>query len=50
MKTITEIMEMAETAPSKKMAMDMLETWRLFHGLSETLYEKGRKYIREVWN
>jgi hypothetical protein len=44
------VKEMIETAPSKKMAMDMLEQWRLFNGLSESLYEKGRKYIREAWN
>jgi hypothetical protein len=45
-----KVKEMIETAPSKKEAMDMLETWRLFNGLSESLYMRGREYIRKVWN
>jgi len=45
-----KVKEMIETAPSKKEAMAMLETWRLFNGLSESLYAKGREYIRKVWN
>ena len=49
-KFMKKVKEMIETAPSKKEAMDMLETWRLFNGLSESLYMRGREYIREVWN
>jgi len=45
-----KVKEMIEVAPSKKAAMNMLETWRLFNGLSESLYAKGREYIRKVWN
>jgi hypothetical protein len=45
-----KIKEMIETAPSKKDAMDMLETWRLFNGLSESQYANARKYIRKVWS
>jgi hypothetical protein len=45
-----KVKEMIEAAPSKKAAMNMLETWRLFNGLSESLYAKGREYIRKVWN
>ena len=45
-----KVKEMIETAPSKKEAMDMLETWRLFYGLSESQYANARKYIRKVWN
>ena len=43
-----KIKAMVDSAPSKKDAMDMLETWRIFHGLSDALYTKGRAYIREV--
>ncbi len=45
-----KVKEMIEAAPSKKAAMDMLETWRLFNGLSGSLYAKGREYIRKVWH
>jgi hypothetical protein len=45
-----KVIEMIEAAPSKKAAMNMLETWRLFNGLSESLYTKGREYARKIWN
>ena len=45
-----KVKEMIDSAPSKKDAMQMLETWRIFRGLSDTMYNKGRVYIREVWN
>jgi hypothetical protein len=45
-----KIKEMVDSSFSKRDAMQMLETWRIFGGLSDDLYEKGRKYIREVWS
>ncbi len=45
-----KVKEMIETAQSYKDAMDTLETWRLFYGLSESQYVKARKYIRKVWS
>lgn len=43
------IKAMVDSAFTKKDAMDMLEIWRL-KGLSDSLYEKGRQYIRESFN
>lgn len=43
-----KVKEMIETAPSKKEAMNMLETWKLFGGLNDSLYKKGREYIQKV--
>jgi hypothetical protein len=45
-----KIKEMVDSSFSKRDAMQMLETWRIFRGLSDNLYEKGREYIREVWD
>jgi hypothetical protein len=41
------IKEMIETAPTKSMAMDMLNTWRLFGNITEQQYTKGRELIRK---
>jgi len=40
------IKEMIETAPTKSMAIDMLNTWRLFSNITEQQYTKGRELIR----
>ena len=45
-----KVKEMIDSAPSKRDAMQMLETWRIFKGLDETLYIKGREYIKQTWN
>lgn len=44
-----KIKEMVDSALSKRDAMQMLETWRIFRGLNDTLYNKGKAYIKEVW-
>ena len=41
------IKEMVETAPTKSMAMNMLNTWRLFGNLTEGQYKKGRELIKK---
>ena len=41
-----KIKEMVDSAFNKRDAMQMLELWRL-KGLSDSLYEKGREYIRQ---
>ena len=41
-----KIKAMVDSAFSKRDAMEMLETWRMI-GLSDSLYEKGREYIRK---
>ena len=41
------IKEMIETAPTKLMAIDMLNTWRLFGNVTEQQYTKGRELIRK---
>ena len=40
-----KIKEMIESAPTKSMAIDMLNTWRTFGNITESQYEKGRKLI-----
>ena len=40
-----KIKEMIESAPTKSMAMDMLNTMRIFGKVSDANYEKGRKLI-----
>ena len=42
-----KIKEMIETAPTKSMAMQMLETYRIFGDITETQYQKGRALIRK---
>jgi hypothetical protein len=44
------IKHMIETAPTKSMAMDMLNTWKIFGNITERQYEKGRQLIKEEFN
>jgi hypothetical protein len=41
------IQEMIESAFTKKQAMDMLETWRIFGSITNGQYHKGRKLIEQ---
>jgi hypothetical protein len=41
------IKEMVETASTKSMAVNMLNTWRLFGNITEQQYTKGRELIRK---
>jgi hypothetical protein len=45
-----QIKEMIEIAPTKLMAMDMLNTWRLFGNITEQQYAKGRELIRKEFS
>jgi hypothetical protein len=40
-----KIKKMIESAPSKTMAREMLNTWIIFGHISQEQYEKGRKLI-----
>jgi hypothetical protein len=42
-----KIKHMIETAPTKKMAMDMLETFRIFGNITDKQYQKGRELIKK---
>jgi hypothetical protein len=42
-----KIITMIESAPTKKAAMDMLETWRIFGSVTPRQYEKARELIRK---
>lgn len=42
-----KIKEMIESAPTKRDAMSMLETWRIFGNVSDTQYAKARELIRK---
>ena len=42
-----KIKHMIETAPTKKMAMDMLEIFRIFGNITDEQYQKGRELIRK---
>ena len=44
------IKEMIETAPTKSMALNMLETHRIFGGITENQYKKGRELIKKEFN
>ena len=44
------IKEMVETAPTKSMAINMLDSWRLFGDLTEGQYKKGRELIRKEFS
>jgi hypothetical protein len=48
--SMKKVREMIVSAPSKRDAIQMLETWRIFKGLNETDYQKGRLIIKEIWN
>jgi hypothetical protein len=45
-----KIKAMVESAPTKRDAMDMLETMRIYGNLSDLNYEKGRKLIRKEFS
>lgn len=45
-----KILQIVETAPTKKMAMDALETLRIFGNITEEQYKKGRELIRNEFN
>ena len=40
-----KIKEMIESAPSKIMAINMLNIWRLYSDITEKQYQKGRELI-----
>jgi len=40
---------MIETAPTKRDAMQMLETWRVFGNVTDDQYQKGRDMIRKYF-
>ena len=42
-----KIKEMVESAPNKKLAIDMLNTWRTFGNMTEDQYTKGRELIEK---
>ena len=42
-----KIKEMIEGAPTKKMAIEMLDSMRIFGDVSDINYEKGKKLIRK---
>jgi hypothetical protein len=43
------IKEMIETSPTKRDAMQMLETWRVFGNVTDDQYQKGRAMIRKYF-
>ena len=43
------IKEMIATAPTKRDAMQMLETWRIFGNVTDDQYQKGRAMIRKYF-
>jgi hypothetical protein len=44
------IKEMIETSPTKSMALNMLETYRIFGDITENQYKKGRELIKKEFN
>jgi hypothetical protein len=42
-----KIKEMIETAPTKSIAIEMLNVYRIFGDINQTQYEKGRELIRK---
>ena len=49
-KNMKKIKAMVESAPTKKDAMDMLTSMRIYGNLSDLNYEKGRKLIRKEFS
>jgi hypothetical protein len=45
-----KIKAMVESAPTKRDAMEMLETMRIYGNLSDSNYEKGRELIRKEFS
>lgn len=48
--TIKKIKEMIESAPTKKLAIDMLNTWMTFGNMTEEQYKKGRELITKEFS
>ena len=46
---MNRIKKMIETAPTKRDAMQMLETWRVFGNVTDDQYQKGRDMIRKYF-
>ena len=42
-----KIIAMIESTPTKRDAMSMLETWRIFGNISDSQYMKARELIRK---
>jgi hypothetical protein len=42
-----KIIAMIESAPTKREALSMLETWRVFGNVTDTQYKKARDLIRK---
>lgn len=42
-----KIKEMIESAPTKKGALEMLTTFKIFGGITEKQYVKGRELIKK---
>ena len=45
-----KIKTMIESAMTKRDAMQMLETYRIFGNISESQYQKGRELIRKEFS
>jgi len=45
-----KIKEMIEEAPTKKMAIEMLDSMRIFGDVSDINYEKGKKLIKKEFS
>jgi len=48
--TIRKIKEMIESAPTKIMALNMLEEWKMYSDITDEQYQKGRELIREEFD
>ena len=48
--TMKKIKDMIVTSFSKKDAMEMLETFKIFGSVSETQYQKGKELIRNEYS
>lgn len=47
---MSKVKAMIESAFTKRDAMNMLETWKIYKGLSEVDYQKGRELIRKQFD
>ncbi len=47
MTKMKKIIQMINTAPTKSMATEMLEAFRIYGNITEAEYTKGRKLIKE---
>ena len=44
------IKEMVETAPTKSMAIGILDTWMIYGDITEKQYKKGRELIKKEFS